>query len=107
MGTLLLRDPWLHFYLLYLGGLLVVLIWDCWCNPRATQESAQSRLNDAAQGRASPPPRSQELWSVLRPGQRTDKEVGPNAWRLTGGALHARVAAPTSRKRREDRVVAP
>jgi len=27
MGTFLLHDPWVQFYLLYLGGQVVTLIW--------------------------------------------------------------------------------
>jgi hypothetical protein len=28
MGKLLLHDPWVHFYLFWVGGLIIALIWD-------------------------------------------------------------------------------
>jgi hypothetical protein len=107
MGTLLLHNPWVQFYLLFVGALGVVFIWDYWRNPPADREHARTLANKAAQGKASPPRRlpSQGLCSVSRPWRRTDKEVGPTAGTTTGGALRVSVAAPTSGKRRKHHVV--
>jgi hypothetical protein len=33
MGTFLLHDAWIQFYLAYVGALLFVYIWDWWHNP--------------------------------------------------------------------------
>jgi hypothetical protein len=39
MAGLLLRNLWIHLYLLWLGGVLIALICDCLCRPQATQDS--------------------------------------------------------------------
>jgi hypothetical protein len=38
MGTLLLHHPLVQFYLVYVGALLVALIWDYWRNPPAARK---------------------------------------------------------------------
>jgi hypothetical protein len=109
MGTLLLHDPVVQIFLLFVGALGVAFIWDYLCNPLAIRDDARTPPNEAAQGGASPPSRlrSQEPCSVPRPGRRPDREVEPTAGITTWGARRASVAAPTSGKRREYHVVTP
>ena len=42
MGTLLLHNPWVQFYLLYVGALGVVVLWVCLRNPPATLDGART-----------------------------------------------------------------
>ena len=109
MGTLLLHNPWVYFYLVYTGALGVAFIWNSLRNRPAAQDGPRTLLNKAAQGGASPLPRlhSQELCSVWGLGRRTDKEVEPTARTTTRGVLRASVAAPISGKRSEYHVVTP
>jgi hypothetical protein len=109
MGNLLLHNPWVQFYLVYVGALAVVFVWDSLRNRSAIRDSARTPPNEAAQGWALTPPRPrpQEPCSVSRPGRRTEKEVEPTAGITTWGALRTTVAAPTSGKRREYHVVTP
>jgi hypothetical protein len=80
MGTLLLHDPWVRFYLLYFAAWYVACILDCLRNPPAIQDDSRTPRNEVAHGApglfpsaaSQTPPRS-----VSRPGRRTDKEVEP------------------------------
>jgi hypothetical protein len=109
MATILLHNPWVQFYLLYVGGLWVVFICAYFRNPPVTCDDSRTPPNETAQGEASPLscPRSQEPCSVSSSGPRKDKEVKLSAWLTIGVALCAGVAAPISGKRRDDDVVAP
>ena len=78
MGTLLLHDPWVRFYLLYVAALLVACILDCLCNPPAIQDDSRTPRNEVTHGApglfpsaaSQTPPRS-----MSRPVRRMDKEV--------------------------------
>jgi hypothetical protein len=80
MGTLLLHNPWVQFYLLYVGALGVVFICDYLCNPSVPRIGTRTPPTEAAQHGPSPAPRprSHDTRLVSRPGQRTDKQVRPH-----------------------------
>jgi hypothetical protein len=59
MRTLLLQNPWVQFYLLYVGVLVIVLVWDRLLNPPASRG-----------GKKTPRP-------VSKPAPRTVQEVEP------------------------------
>jgi hypothetical protein len=110
MGTFLLHNTWVHFYLLYVGALSVIFIWDCLRPQPATRDGSRTPRNEAAHGAPGlfpsaanqNPPRS-----VSTPGRRTDKEVEPLR---AGRRLQVSTdptPAPSSRDRREYHVVTP
>src|SRR5271166_6289799 len=80
MGTLLLHNPRIQFYLLYFAAWFIACIWDYLRNPPAIQDDSRTPRNEVAHGApglfpsaaSQTPPRS-----VSRPGRRTDKEVEP------------------------------
>ena len=91
MGTLLLHNPWVRFYLLYAAVLFVVYMRAYLLNPGAIQDGFRTPRNEPAHGApglflstaSQTPPRS-----VSRPGRRVDQEAAP-----TGG--DRRFQAPT------------
>ena len=109
MRDLLLHNPWVQFYLVYVGAWTVVFVWDYFRTPPAIRDSDWTPPNKAAQDWASPParPRPQEPCSVSRLGQRTDTEVELTAEKTTWGARRASAAASSSEKRRDNHVVTP
>jgi hypothetical protein len=109
MTTFLLRNPWIQFYLLYVGVLCVVFICDYFRNPPVTRDDSRTPPSDTAQSKASPLscPRSQEPCAVSRSGPRKGREVKPTAWSTIGGARCAGVATSISGKRRDHDVVTP
>jgi hypothetical protein len=68
MGTLLLHDPWVRLYLLYVAALFVACILDCLRNPFAIQDDPRTPRNEVAHGRLafSPPPRAKPLLGRCR-----------------------------------------
>ena len=46
MGTLLLHNPWVQFYLLYVAALFVACIWDYLRNPPAIQDDSRTPRNE-------------------------------------------------------------
>jgi hypothetical protein len=40
MGTFLLHNPWVQFYLLYVGALLAIIVWDRLRDARATRDDS-------------------------------------------------------------------
>jgi hypothetical protein len=80
MGTSLLHDPWVQFYLLYAAVLFVVHLRAYLSALDAIQNDSRTPRNEAAHGAhglslsaASQTPSR----SVSRPGRRTDKEAEP------------------------------
>jgi hypothetical protein len=108
MGTLLLQNPLVQFYLLCIGAWWVVVLWGFLLNPpHSGQRPDPVKRGGPGQGFASSSPLPARTLSVSRPGRQTDKEGEPTAGLTTWGALRASVAAPTSGKRREYHVVTP
>jgi hypothetical protein len=50
MGTFLLHNPWVQFYLLYVGALSVVFLWDRLRAQPATWDGSRTPANEAAHG---------------------------------------------------------
>ena len=110
MGTLLLHNPWIHFYLLYVAALLVACIWDYLHSRLTIQDDSRAPQNEVTHGTPgllpsassqNPPP------PVSRPGRRTDKEVGPVRGGRRPQAPADPTPAPSSRNRRKYHVVTP
>jgi hypothetical protein len=89
MGTLLLHEPCIYFYLLYVGALGIAFIWDYWRNPpRGGNDARTLRTEQAWEGAALPPlSDSQEFFSVSKGERRTDKEREHTGPVTTSGAL--------------------
>jgi hypothetical protein len=109
MGTYLLHNPWVRFYLLYVAALCAVCLWDYWRNRQASRDGARNLLNEAVQAGASPSPRPPLVRTLpgVEAGRRMDWQGAPTARVATWGALRAGGAAPTSGKRREYHGVTP
>jgi hypothetical protein len=89
MGKLLLYNPWIHFYLFCLGGLIIALIWDS-LHYWAAQHASGPARNHMGRRRTSPslpsagskkppqsefrPRRSFAEWD-FRPAQREGREL--------------------------------
>ena len=55
MGSLLLHNPWVQFYLLYVGALLVAFVWDLLRDARATRTPPDGATHTGAVASSSPP----------------------------------------------------
>ena len=66
MGTLLLHDLWVHFYLLYVAAVFVACIWDYLRNLPAIQDDSRTPRDEVAHGAPGlfPSAASQEPSSV-------------------------------------------
>ena len=66
MGTILLHHPWVQFYLLYVGALWGVFIWDYLRNLPAARDGARTAPSEAPRCGTTPPPqpRSPESCTV-------------------------------------------
>jgi len=72
MGTLLLHNPWVQFYLLYAGALSIALLWDQLRQTLAARHSSQTPRNETAHGESPLLPSSvskKPPESVWRPGR--------------------------------------
>jgi hypothetical protein len=80
MGAMLVRDPWVDFYLLYVTTLSIAWAWDYVRRQTAVQGDSRTSRNETvrkapglspfAAGKNAPT-------SGPKPGRRTDKEVKP------------------------------
>ena len=80
MGTLLLHNPWVRFYLLYAAALFFVYMRAYLRNPDAIQNDSRTPRNEVAHGApgVSLSATSQIAFrSVSRPEPRTDNEAEP------------------------------
>ena len=80
MGTLLLHNPWVRFYLLYAAVLFVVYMRAYLRNPDAIQNDSRTPRNEVAHGAPGlflSAARQIAFQSVSRPEPRTDKEEEP------------------------------
>jgi hypothetical protein len=110
MGTLLLHDPVVQFYLLYVAALVVACIWDSLRYPPAFQDDSRTPRKEVAQGppglfpsaASQNPPRS-----VSRPGRGAAKQVEPIREGRRLQAPTDPIPTPSSTNRREYHVVAP
>ena len=76
MGSLLLHDPWVQFYLLLVGALWIIFIWDYYMGTQpTTRYDARPQGKEADWGKALAVPAADNKnlrRSVSRPTRRTD-----------------------------------
>jgi hypothetical protein len=53
MGTFLLHNPWIQFYLLYAGALWIAFLWDYLCRSQAARDGARRPQAEAVRGRTT------------------------------------------------------
>jgi hypothetical protein len=108
MENILLHDPMVRFYLLYVAGLFVALLWDSLCNRPTIQDGSRIPQNEMAHGTPGQfPLRCQPAPSSVgaETGQQTVKEVMPVCGSCRLQAPTNPTLAPNSTNRREYHVV--
>ena len=109
MGTLLLHDPWVHFYLLYVAAVFVACIWDSLRNLPAIQDDSRTPWNEVVHGREVEARRTtaraqverdriQAYWAALLPERRAALEAEALAGAAPADRAAYAAAAPPVRR---------